>query len=123
MSVGDVKKCTQGFALRVKWTKTIQFKERHYEVPLPFLRGHPLCPVKALMSLLALHPSLYQGNPLFSLGSVSSVLTQASFASQLQTQLLAAGLPASQYSGHSFRCGGATWAFEAGLPGEVMRQN
>ena len=44
-------------------------------------------PVTALMNLLMLHQVLHPGAPLFSLGSVASVLTQSSFVNQLHHHL------------------------------------
>ena len=120
-TVGDVCKCPEGLSIKVKWSKTIQFHERSFDVPLPFMLNHPLCPVTALMNLLMLHRELHSGSPLFSLGSVASVLTQASFVNQLHHHLANSGVPPHSYSGHSFRRGGASWAFEAGLPGEVIQ--
>lgn len=119
--VEDVSKCTSGLSLRVKWTKTIQCHERCFHIPLPYLNYHPLCPVTAIMSLLMLHQDLDPKAPLFSLGSVNTVLTQSSFVKQLHQHLTRLGLPADQFSGHSFRRGGATWAFQNGLPGEVVQ--
>ena len=119
--VKDVSKCPAGLALKVKWTKTIQCRERYFHIPLPFLQGHPLYPVTVVISLLMLHPNLDPNAPLFSLGSVSSVLTQSSFVRQLHNHLLRLGLPANQFSGHSFRRGGAVWAFKNGLTGEIVQ--
>jgi len=116
LTVGDVSQCPQGLSVKVKWSKTPQCQERNYDVPLPFLINHPLCPVTALMNLLMLHPNLDPKAPLFSLGSIPSVLTQASFVTQLRYNF-----PPQNYSGHSFRRGGASWAFEAGLPGVVIQ--
>lgn len=120
-TVGDIYKCPEGLSLRVRWSKTIQFQERSFDVPLPFLFNHPLCPVTALINLLKLHQPRDPHAPLFSFGSVSSVLTQASFVSQLRHHLQSSGVAPDSYSGHSFRRGGASWAFEAGLPGEVIQ--
>ena len=119
--VGDLNKCNLGLSLSVKWTKTIQCKERQFTVPLPFLPHHPLCPVTALMSLLLLHGRVDEKAPLFSLGTATSVLTQSAFVNKLHHTLTSVGLDASNYSGHSFRRGGASWAFEVGLPGEVIQ--
>lgn len=119
--VGDVYKCPEGLSLKVKWSKTIQFQERVFHVPLPFLVNHPLCPVTALITLLRLHQTHDPQAPLFSFGSVASVLTQPSFVNQLRHHLQKSGVPPQNYSGHSFRRGGASWAFEAGLPGEVIQ--
>lgn len=119
--VGDIFKCAQGLALTVKHTKTIQCKERSFQVPLPFLHNHPLCPTTAVINLLRVHGQIQTTTPLFSLGSLRSVLTHKAFISQLNSVLQLCGLDHTNFSGHSFRRGGASWAFEAGLPGEIIQ--
>ncbi len=119
----DVAKCTDGLALRVTWSKTIQFRERQFRIPLPFLRDHPLCPATPLLQLMALGLSLPQSAPLLSYPTPTglSVLTQPQFTQRLRSILAAVGVPPDRYSGHSFRRGGVTWAFQCGLPGELIQ--
>ena len=39
----------------------------------------------------------------------------------LKTTLQKAGVDHKNYSTHSFRSGGATWAFNSGVPGEIIK--
>ena len=40
---GDIRRSEQGLMLRVSRSKTIQFHQREYLVPLIYIRAHPLC--------------------------------------------------------------------------------
>ena len=75
-TVGDVRKCKEGLALTVKHTKTIQCRERSFQIPLPFLHNHPLCPVTAVLHLMSMKSNLDPSAPLFSLHSRDTILTQ-----------------------------------------------
>ncbi|KAM7436436.1 hypothetical protein ABFA07_013788 [Porites harrisoni] len=51
-----------------------------------------------------------------------TVLTQDRFIAAFRRALSAAGLPnASSYRGHSFRRGAASWAFDHGVPDELIQ--
>ena len=118
---GDLTLASRGLALRVKYSKTLQFRERIHLVPLPYLQGHPLCPVTALIALLCYQPrQLSHVSPLLTLPS-GQLLTQAAFQARLRAILQSCGLDATSYSGHSFRRGAATTMFQAGLPGEIIQ--
>lgn len=120
---GDLSFHPGGILLTIKWSKTIQYRERVHQIPLPYIAGHPLCPVTALYTLLRLGPNLPPSTPLFAFPNLTgiTVLTRPIFDRQLHRHLTGCGLDTAQYSGHSFRRGGATWAFEAGLPGEMVQ--
>ena len=118
---GDITKASGGLALHIKASKTIQFGERIHLLPLPYMQGHPLCPVTAITALLCHQPrQLAASSPLLTLPA-GQLLTQPAFLSRLRALLQACGLPASDYSGHSFRRGAASAMFQAGLPGEVIQ--
>ena len=57
LSRNNLTRCHQGLTLSVSWSKTIQYKERKFMIPLPLLKDHPLCPVIALVSALSLDPN------------------------------------------------------------------
>ena len=38
-----------GLIMKIRWTKTIQYKYLILECPLPRLKDHPLCPVQAIL--------------------------------------------------------------------------
>jgi len=61
--------------------------------------------------------------PLFSVRSVSSLshITYAHFSSFLGEVIKVVSLDSTSYSPHSFRRGGATFAFEAKVPSELIK--
>lgn len=118
---GDITKASGGLALRIKASKTIQFGERIHLIPLPFIQGHPLCPVTAITAMLCQQPrQLTPSHPLLTLPA-GQLLTQSAFLTRLRSILQTCGLPAHAFSGHSFRRGSASAMFQAGLPGEVIQ--
>ena len=54
-------------------------------------------------------------------GDSFSPLTYPTFVSTLRQALTKCGVDPSQYAGHSFRRGGASWALQSGLPGDVIQ--
>ena len=119
----DLVLTPMGLALNVALSKNNQFQERALKIPLPFLKEHPLCPTTALLAVLALQPDLPPSVPLFAYPTHKGlrILTQSIFTRRLHQLVEATGAPASRYGSHSFRRGGATWAFQAGLPGELIQ--
>ena len=70
----------------------------------------------AAHTMLSYHPApLRPNSPLFSLDG-SSPITRYGFLKSVSSLLSRAGLDSSQYSGHSFRRGGAQSAYDTGLP-------
>ena len=55
------------------------------------------------------------------MGASNVPLTQHQFTEKLKTCLTKMGLDASQYSGHSFRRGGAQFALQCGLSTELIK--
>ena len=53
LTPSNVTFTSQGALLRITHTKTIQFRERQLEIPLPRIPGSPLCPVTVLQQYLA----------------------------------------------------------------------
>ena len=50
------------------------------------------------------------------------VMTKSQFVSVFRNRLARMGVPdPSRFRGHSFRRGGATWAFHTGVPGELIQ--
>ena len=91
---------------------------------IPLIRHNSnLCPVRAyeqLVTFLDLEDSgpafvfLDQGKPCW--------LTRSVFISTFRSVLGLGGVSnATFFTGHSFRRGGATWAFQAGIPGELIQ--
>ena len=119
----DISLERRGLSLTIKSTKTIQFRERELKVPIPYLPGHPLCPTTAIVAVLSLQGPTPASAPLFSFPTPQGLrlLTQYSFTSRLKSLLHDIGVDQAQYGSHSFRRGGASWAFQAGIPGEMIQ--
>ena len=120
----DVSLSDSGAIITVKHTKTLQFCERTLQVPLPPVDNSILCPVNALKCLFALSTTIPDTAPLFSYPvgrNGYAYLCHASFISRLHQCLKAGGLNPALMSGHSFRRGGASFAFACGVPAEVIQ--
>ena len=103
--------------LRITHTKTIQFRERQLEIPLPCIPGSPLCPVTALKQYLA-SVQLPPRSPLFvckTQDAYSPILAHQ-YNAFIKASLSAIGFNPAHYSSHSFRRGGATFAFSRDAP-------
>ncbi|XP_052058947.1 uncharacterized protein LOC127699233, partial [Mytilus californianus] len=96
----------EGVILHLNKTKTIQFSERSLEVPLPAIRNSPLSSCPAFF---------------FKEGGQIVPLTHSSFLTRLKDSLKEIGIDPTQYSGHSFCRGGASFAFQCGIPGELIQ--
>ena len=103
----------------IHWTKTIQFSERALTIPMLAIPGSPLCPVSALKRMRKSIES-EPGHPAFSLGG-SRALTYRECSTKLKLWLEQAGWDGSKFSMHSLRRGGATLAFQAKVPGELIK--
>ena len=105
------------------WAKNNQFKERKHVAYLRHLPDHQLCPMSAIVRafLSTPVPSNYAG-PAFLVPSPSGFtpLLYSKFLAILKAKLKLLNLDSSRFATHSFRRGGATWAFVGGIPGEII---
>ena len=100
----------QGYVLSLKITKTLQFRERRPQVPLPRLRNTTPCPADLMDMLVGWHFSMatYPDRPLH-IDSAEASMCSA-FCGRLN-KILSEAVCKEKFSGHSFCRGGATWAF------------
>ena len=119
----DIRFYSWGLSVHIRWTKTIQYKQRDLSIPVPRKPGHPLCPVQALFHALSLTKEASATGPLFVIpGSKRfTPLTPDKFVHYIRQLLSKLGLDAAGYAGHSFRRGGASWAFSCGVPIDLIR--
>ena len=117
----DVIAFPWGLGLSIRWSKTIQFRERELLVPLPRLPGHPLDPVAAVLAVFRLHPKAPPEAPAFLDVQGLGQYTPATFTKVLKRCLGQLGIDSQAFSGHSFRRGGATWALHNKLPAEAIK--
>lgn len=111
----DITVLRDKLLINIRWSKTNQFKERSMLIPLPRTHGF-LCPVVACYQWFRLSPHEDVEGPAF------GALTALEFVKTIRDSLLPVVKNPSDYAGHSFRRGGACWAFEAGVPIEAIRQ-
>ena len=120
----DIKFTSQGAVLRIKWSKTLQHKDRLLFVPLPLIPGSPLCPVSAILQFFSLVPAPASA-PFFCVPRNGSLrpLTYTDFTSSIKSLISRIGLHPTDFSPHSFRRGGATFAFQAGVPERLIQRH
>ena len=123
LCTSDVIFQNTGAVLTVRWSKTIQFKQRVLLIPLPRIPGSPFCPSTAILLVLSRLPARTTPRPLFCfpLPLGPQPMTHPCFVSHLRISLSKLGFNASQYSGHSFRRGGASFALQCGIPTEWIK--
>ena len=112
----------EGLVITLLHTKTIQFGRRRLHIPL--IRNQSfLCPVQAYEQLLVRSEGDWEG-PAFVFLEKGKIhwLTRSIFIKTFRAVLRSGGVKdAAAFTGHSFRRGGATWAFQAGIPGELIQ--
>ena len=111
-----------GANIHVSAMKTIQCQQRSLILPIPTIPGSRLCPILALRRHLAINPGSVSA-PLFSVfsGSGLAPITYKQFWVFLSRVFSELHLHPSLYSPHSFRQGGATFAFDCHIPPEIIK--
>ena len=119
---GDIVFQSENIIVNFRWTKTIQCGERVLQVPMVPIPQSVLCPVKAYQNMVTLVPAGVKAAA-FSLPSKKSVrpVTYLEFMQVLKTLIQKVGLDPQAFSKHSFRRGGATFAFKSHVPGELIK--
>ena len=113
----DQSSCTWKFLIRIKASKTDQYRQGTTVVLGS--TDSDLCPVAALLDYLN-HQAGDPG-PLFQLAN-GKPLHRRPFVQDIQAILTKAGVPGALFNGHSFRIGAATSASAAGVPESVIKQ-
>ena len=122
LSRDRVNRSLEGLLVTFLHTKTLQFGKRRLHIPLLAMES-VLCPVHAYLHAVSLSSDGASG-PAFTFRKHNKVcwLTTSIFITTFRSVLAKAGVQgASDFTGHSFRRGGATWAFQAGVPGELIQ--
>ena len=109
----------------VRWSKTIQFRECTISIPLPAIPNSILCPVVAIRHAFSMADSCTDNGQAFCWLDQTTLrlhsFTYINFLDKLRRCLGSLGLPAELYATHSFRRGGASFAFQAGVPIEMIK--
>lgn len=120
----SVKFSARGAVLSVTRTKTLQINQRILEIPLPLIPGSPLCPVSALSAYLQRVPA-EPFSPLFGvyINNQYQPILAHHYNSFVKRAVSSLGLDPTCYSSHSFRRGGASFAFNNRAPTEFIKSH
>lgn len=118
----DVKLVRGFLVVTFRWTKTRPTGSQPLSIPLSPIVGSPLCPVKAYALMLSMVPAEPQ-SPAFVLPVSQGLgpIMYRDFHSVLRLLVSKLGLVPSEFSSHSFRRGGATFAYSLGIRGELIQ--
>ena len=122
LTINRINFTQEGILVTLLHTKTIQFGRRRLHIPIARSKS-PICPVHAYLASLSFHP-IPGSAPAFTFTdkAIIKILTKSLFIKGFRDLLCQAGVADHQsYSGHSFRRGGASWAFQCGMPGELIQ--
>lgn len=107
----DVESSTDLILVHIKWSKTIQFRQKKLLVPLIRVANPNICPVAWLQYMIQQIPAPPNA-PLFSVPTDKGLLplTYHQFNQQLKDWISQIGFRGSEFSSHGLRRGGASWA-------------
>lgn len=122
LSRSDVRISEDSVVVSFKWSKTRQDFNKILNIPLASAPGSLLCPKQALLRVCKLSKATPTSH-LFAYKNQDtlSVISQVEFVQFFRKILNSAGFNGDAFSGHSFRRGGATWAFLCGVPSESIK--
>lgn len=108
--------------VHIKWSKTIQFRQKKLLIPLISISSKHICPFTWLRYMVQLIPAPSDA-PLFVFPSRGALtpLTYTQLNDQLKTWISQIGLRGKKFSSHGLRRGGASWAFRMNLPSLAIK--
>ena len=116
---------TQKFVkINLKWSKTLQTRDKVQVLTLPKLASTLICPYRALKSIFKLYnPSGHQ--PLFQVrsGKAWVVLTDSKIRKSLTKINTKMGFEPHHFTFHTFRRSGATLAYNAHIPVRQIKRH
>ena len=113
----------ESFVLVVRFSKVIQFGQKILKLPYYMCVDPKLCPVRAILAHFGASP-LGKDRPLFNFlrDGVEVFMSPGDFVKRLKSALLSVGVDQTEYSAHSLRRGGASYAFEIGISPLQIKQ-
>jgi len=120
---GDIKLGEETLMVYSKWSKTNQDGKRSVALPVAAHSRTEICPVEAYRGMTTKIPGKADG-PAFIWRKHGKVkpLSYRKWQSTFRGWLSQIGQDPHLFSSHSFRRGGATWAFKVQVPGEMIQK-
>ena len=108
--------------IEIRWSKTIQFKQKILRVPVLPVKNKAICPVFWVHYMIHKIPAAPQLPALsISTGKKNLALSANQMIYRLRKWLLLIGQDATIYSLHSLRRRGATFAYQSNMEGEMIK--
>lgn len=119
----DIVFTHSGVRLCIRWSKTRQFRTNEVLLQLPRIKDHPLCPTQATFHACSLSPTAPLDGPALvaTASEAHRPLVAKSFVLVVQESLADVCHP-KDIGGHSFRRGGACWAYANNIDVDAIRQ-
>lgn len=120
----DISVHAWGVVITIRHTKTIQYREKVVRFPLPRIPGSPLCPLSGISNAFRFTTNAQPSSSAFMFSDSNGdlkPLSYRSFVNKLRSCLSDIGCNPLRYAGHSFRRGGASFAFECGIPADLIK--
>jgi len=119
---GDIQVTKDSLVITLKWSKTNQ-TGRKETFHLIKNTGNPLCPVRAYQQMIKMFPAT-EDSPAFLVRKygVIRTATYRQYQNHIKESIRRIGLDPTEYSSHSFRRGGATYAFRCGLSAAMIKK-
>ena len=125
LTKGNFTICPSVTLIAIRWSKTIQFHERVVEIPLPLIPGSSVFSTSAIGHAFCFTaPGSSRDMQAFNWvdsANVLHVFTYTAFVTKLRYHLSTLGLDPRSYAGHSFSPGGASFAYQSGVPIELIK--
>ena len=119
----DIILQAQGAVVLVKWSKTIQNRRDVATMSIPALGESPLCPINALRTMLEEIPGS-DNDPLFLVPKAKGLIPLTDSVARKHLKDVCRLLEVSNpITFHDFRRGGASWAFQNGVPLEQIMKH
>ena len=115
----DVVNEDTGLIVTVKWSKTIQFGERVLEIAMLAIPDSPLCSLNAWQNMINMVPA--NDDSLAFVFPNGKPVLYSNLQTNLKRMIKKTGIDPENFSSHSFCGGGATWAFKAQVPAELIQ--
>ncbi len=118
----DVKLGSRGLLVTFRWTKTIQFGQRVLQIPILAIPESKLCPLSAYRNMVSQIQAVPSDPAFLVPGSKKLVpVSYSLFQKFLKSVIKSIGLEPSNFTSHSFRRGGANWAFRSQVPADLIK--
>ena len=120
----DVNLTTPDHAMmfEIRWSKTIQFKQKVLRMPILPAQNKAICPVYWTYKMMQLVPAGPK-DPVLAINYRNKLVSLSAnqLIYRIRKWLLLIGYDPSIYSLHSLRRGGATFAYQSDLEGEMIK--